>query len=192
MRSGRLASSPATGGPTGLTSVFVISQILSREIGGTIHHERVERSQTTMRSTLILLALACTPAFCQDDAGQKLDDNLRQRLTDILNPQSAPSGTVAAPQPLRLSVRSGFPQLCSIPLLNVTAPGKPVPMPGLKPRALPPQGFNPAAPNANPRNMPATPRPLDRMSIVVPAPACPADFGHSAAPDPAHTPATKP
>jgi hypothetical protein len=57
------------------------------------------------------------------------------------------------------------PQLCSIPLLNATAPGKPVPMPGLKPRAMPP-------PNTNPRKGANPPRVQDRISMVPPAPAC--------------------
>ena len=69
------------------------------------------------------------------------------------------------------------PQLCSIPLLNVTAPGKPVPMPGLKPRATPP-------PKTNLRLAPNPPRVPDRMNIVVPAPACIAW--------PPRTPPTKP
>jgi hypothetical protein len=127
-----------------------------------------------MRSILTLIALACVPAFCQD-AGQK--------LTNI------------APPSLRASVRPPTPQLCSIPLLNATAPGTPVPMPNLMPRALPRPGLtrpNTPMPNANPRDPSATPPPLDRMSIVVPAPACPANFGHIAAPLPTPAPATKP
>jgi hypothetical protein len=113
-----------------------------------------------MRSILTLIALACMPAICQpalcqDDAAQKLNDNLRQRLTEILNPQAEVSGNTAAPRPLRMIASSPTPQLCSIPLLDVTAPGRPVPMPNLKPR-----------------NPTATLRPEDRMSIVVPAPAC--------------------
>jgi hypothetical protein len=127
-----------------------------------------------MRSILPLIALACMPAFCQD-AGQKLNDNLRQRVTDILNSQAQVSGNAAAPRPLRMTVSLPAPQLCSIPLLSATAPGKPVPMPGLKPR-----------------NPTAIPRPQDRMSIVVPAPACPANFARTVAPVPAPAPATKP
>ena len=124
-----------------------------------------------MRSILTLIALACMPAICQpafcQNAGQKLNDNLRQRLSDILNPQAQASSNAVAPHPLRVIAGTLAPQLCSIPLLNVTAPGKPVPMPTLKPRALPP-------PVRGAPNMPATPQPLDRMSIVGPAPACPA------------------
>ena len=89
-----------------------------------------------MRSILTLIALACTPAFCQDTG---------QKLTDIVPPL------------LRMNVRPLAPHLCSIPLLNVTAPDKPVPMPTLKPR-----------------RMAAIPRPPNRPNIAVPAPACPA------------------
>jgi hypothetical protein len=88
-----------------------------------------------MRSILTLIALTCMPAFGQD-AGQK--------LTNI------------GPLSLRVSVRPPTPRLCSIPLLNATAPGKPVPMPALKPR--------------NPRTMQ---HPPDYVSVVPPAPACP-------------------
>lgn len=64
------------------------------------------------------------------------------------------------------------PQLCSIPLLRATAPGRPVPMPGLKPRAMP-------TPNANPRRGANPPRVPDRMSVLPPAPACPAPAPHT-------------
>ena len=87
-----------------------------------------------MRSILTLVALASIPAFCQDTG---------QKLTNI------------APPALRMSVGSPTPQVCSIPLLNVIPPGKPVPMPTLKPRSKP---AIPSSPN--------------HMNIAVPAPAC--------------------
>jgi hypothetical protein len=144
-----------------------------------------------MRSILTLIVLACIPALCQpvfcQDAGQKLNDNLRQRLTDMLNSQAQLSGNTVAPRPLPMTVTPPTPQLCSIPLLNVSAPGKPVPMPNLMPRALPSPGLIPTPNTPTP-----APRVLDRMSIVVPAPACPANFGQTVEPVPAPMPFTKP
>ena len=87
-----------------------------------------------MRSILALIALACIPAFCQD-TGQKPIDMALHPLLVTLGPPA--------------------PQLCSIPLLNAAAPGKPVPMPTLKPG-----------------NEAAIQHPPDRMNIPVPAPAC--------------------
>ena len=107
-----------------------------------------------MRSILVLIALTCTLAFSQP----------------------------ATPPPLRLTPDHPTPQVCAIPLLNVRAPGNPVPMPTLKP--ITPQS------NANPLNAPFAPRPTDHMSAVGLAPACPADFGHAA--PPATAPPAKP
>lgn len=131
-----------------------------------------------MRSSLILLVLACGPAFCQNDpsaspdtTAQKFNDNLRQRINDILNPQNArnPGGVVSSGPRLPQFAAVARPmQACSIPLLNVVAPGTPVHMPNMMPRTTP-------------RVMPVPPT-LDRMSIVVPAPACPANFGKAPAP----------
>lgn len=123
-----------------------------------------------MRSIVTLIALAgipalCQPAFCQAQL----------------------SVNTVEPRPLRMTVSPPTPQLCSIPLLNVSAPGKPVPMPNLMPRALPSPGLTPAPNKPGP-----APRLLDRMSIVMPAPACPANFGRTVEPVPAPAPSAKP
>jgi len=135
--------------------------------------------------------LACAPAFCQDDAitapgsvGQKLNDNLRQRLNDILNPQHVQaSGIVTTPQVLRLkplpNMALSVGGVCSIPLLSAVAPGKPVPMPTAGSRQIGPGQTN-------------MPRPIDRMKIVAPAPACPANFGQVQTSRSSATPATRP
>ena len=142
-----------------------------------------------MRTTLILLVLAGAPAFCQDVAvpgmdvavpspdglNQKLNDNVRQRLNDILNPLQPKPSVVKAPQLLRfgqprwMELTSAGP--CSIPLLNAVAPGKPVPMP-------------------NAQNAPHVLKPMDRMSIAAPAPACRGNFREM--PSPSGAPATAP
>jgi hypothetical protein len=137
-----------------------------------------------MRFALVLFVFACGPVFCQDNAipapngvGQKLNDNLRQRLDDILDSQGLHgTGIVTQPQLFRLRppqlMRLTSSATCSIQLLNVSAPGKPVPMPKVGPK---PSDLS---------------KPIDRMSIVAPAPACPANFGQMVAPP--NAPASRP
>ncbi len=135
-----------------------------------------------MRSTLMLLVLVCGPAFSQENAkptpesaAQRLNDNLQQRLADILDPQK-----IQTPQKMPAAgILRGIPKLmaakpassiCSIPLLNVKPPGTPVAMPNMMPKT--------AVPGNNPWQTNLT----DNMKIVAPAPACPADFGKVSVP----------
>jgi hypothetical protein len=119
-----------------------------------------------MRRILILLALTSAPAFCQDNAvSQQLDNNLRQRLAQILNPrnilkQKAPEVTLAPPG-IVLTQRE---EVCSIPLLNVKPAGTPVHMPELRM----PGGARGAS------GALAEPQVFDRIAVKPPAPACPA------------------
>ena len=118
-----------------------------------------------MRSTLILFVLACGTAFGQDSLGaspenadHKINDNLRQRVGDILNPQNVRSRgslVTAVPAPIRVTAATP-PTFCSIPLLSAVAPDKPVPMPGAGPRTNPPDLAHP----------------IDRMRIATPGLAC--------------------
>ena len=108
----------------------------------------------TIRPVLILFVLASTPAFCQDSLND-LSGGLKQRLADILRNKQIQSLGVIPANRLFASAQFGGSGLCSIPLLSVAAPGKPVPMPNMVPKA------NPEASGT-----------LDRMKIVAPAPAC--------------------
>lgn len=107
-----------------------------------------------MRSTIIFLALACGPAFCQEYTA--LPATLQPTKTLMVKPAIG---------------------VCSIPLINVLPAGKPVAMPNVLPLRNP----APVSPSNNPTD-------IDHMSIVAPAPACPADFGKVQAP-PAAPPA---
>ncbi len=119
-----------------------------------------------MRSTLVLLALTCVPVFCQDAAtAPPPPDN--SSSVEV----SAPSAVVTPLPPPKTLTFPPAPAICSIPLLNAVAPGKPVSMPNLWPKG---RQFAPA--------------PADRMSVVAPAPACSATV-RKAAPAEKTTPA---
>jgi hypothetical protein len=133
-----------------------------------------QESKRNVRSTLILFVVACGSAFCQDNVSPWLDNlnqkpngDLNLRLADVLNAQHAqPPVNLVVPRPFSVTASAPLARVCSIPLLNVVAPGKPVPMPNVGQRRVNPFQVN--SPNA--------PRPMDRMSVVAPAPACPANF----------------
>jgi hypothetical protein len=118
-----------------------------------------------MRSILILLTLACMPAICQenanptpDSAAQGISGTVPQVFSDTL-------------RILRVVADKPAVSTCSIPLINVKAPGTPVPMPNMMPKvAVPPNQTSPG------------PKPIDNMKIVAPAPACPADFSQVSVP----------
>jgi len=123
-----------------------------------------------MRSTLMLLAVACAPAFCQN------------------TPEIQISGNTVVPEPMKVTVVRPANEVCSIPLLNVVPPGKPVPMPTVAPHG---EGLSKPDSNLKPVPEPAkTPGTIDKMSVVAPAPACPASISRTVAPLPLSVPGT--
>ena len=139
-----------------------------------------------MRSTLILLTLACMPAICQENANpapgsgtpafsggipQRLSDALRLKLGYNFDAHAAQTPQKELPLPL-LRMMSAKPAIttCSIPLVKVSSPANPVAMPNMMPKLT------------VPRNNSGQTAPIDNMKIVAPAPACPADFGKVSAP----------
>ncbi len=99
-----------------------------------------------MRQILILLALTCAPAFCQDD-----NSNIQFHY----NPQWFPKIDMLKPGPVFKVQTLQTEKVCSIPLLNAKAAGEPVHMPTLHT----PQGAQIST---------------DHMAAKPPAPTCPA------------------
>jgi hypothetical protein len=147
-----------------------------------------------MRSTVIVLFVtggaACAQDLSRQDLPQMFNENVQRRVGYILNPFNSPkirtSANLLVTPPARVAAVTASSGVCSIPLLNVVAPGRPVPMPKVAPpgRLLaPPKG-------TLPRNTPgARTGPIDNMSIVAPAPACTATVGRVIAPAMAPAPA---
>ncbi len=137
-----------------------------------------------MRSTLLLLALACTPAYCQERANAALEGAAqgfsgpgprsfsqvlrKQLLYNFHDPAAQSPQTVPASPILRVMGPRPATSVCSIPLAKAKPPGTPVAMPNMMPVTK--------VPRTNPEQS------IDEMKIVVPAPACPVDFGKVSAP----------
>jgi hypothetical protein len=149
-----------------------------------------------MRPTLILLVLACMPAIGQentsptpDNAARGFSGGVPQRFSDALRKLlhysfdaqgvQTPGKTSASPILRIMAARPASPT-CSIPLLNVTPPGTPVPMPNMMPKMAVPRDT--PVQTRQPNRASPEPGQIDNMKIVVPAPACPADFGQVSAP----------
>lgn len=132
-----------------------------------------------MRLIVMLLTLACMPAICQENADSKPDNpspgfsaGVPQKLSDALRLKLGYNFVLQTPQKASASIlrmMTAKPEIstCSIPLLNVKPPGTPVAMPNMMPKQSN-QVFQ-------------APGPIDNMKVVVPAPACPADFGRVSA-----------
>jgi len=147
-----------------------------------------------MRLTLILIVLACMPAFSQENANatsaseapafsggvpRKLSDALRMKLGYNFDTQAAQTPQ-KAPAAGILQVMAAKPEgsACSIPLLSVKPPGTPVAMPNMMPKMAEPPSLQPQpGPASQPNRAVPGSGLIDNMKIVVPAPACPADFG---------------